>query len=690
MVSMSANTVHPPKPFTRSSGGQQSVFTALKHIKHLLVLALVSLLLVGCGGGSGGGFQDEDNVLRVQIYPVDGGYEMPWNPTLAPFDTRQPFTKNIRVEVRDHRNQLFPAEAITVDIAPSGEHGNLFTPIPPGDDLEDAGPFSRAVLEDTSGLAELFFVSNNKPGTVTLTASVLDPASERLVSATLTLNVVGQTLPVTSLTFTGPFINAVRAGLMATAITPGEAILQDGSYQRVVSAIATDENGNPPLIGTPIDFYLVDGPLVGYPAQGSGNFAISGNDGNPEEGGIIFRVPPVPGGGFAGPIINGPAVRPLNDRLVLDGRQEQNPGAAPNPNNRIFTGLWRIELVLDDNTLTIEQDPAVVNPRRFPSFPLNPANADTGPTVPYIIGSAQHGTILRTASTNDTGVASTLLTYPVFRLGQTAVLLACTRPQDLGADDPRFNDRRVCGILNTCDVNGENCNSVYLPISDGTNVLLTASPTELGPNTTTPLTLCLRDENFTPIPGGQIRYNVDSFLGSAKVFIRTDPNEVAGLDIDGTPSDLAGALPTGGDGCVTAFVRSTGQAPGTDPIKITFNSDGVAEAVEVEIQSPGAGNLSSSLNCTVAQCDATSRCTVDLLLTDDRGGRISGVLVTASGDGAEVSFPGGGSGTTDENGQVVATVTYQTGAPSVEFYAGSATEDVQMPACENDGGNGGE
>ena len=677
---MSANTVQPPKPFTRSSGGEQSVFTALKHIKHLLVLALVSLLLVGCGG-SGGGFQDADNVLTVQISPVDGGYEMPWNPTLAPFDTRQPFTKTIRVEVRDHRNQLFPAEAITVDIAPSGEHGNLFTPIPPGDDLEDAGPFSRAVLEDTSGLAELFFVSNNKPGTVTLTASVQDPASERLVSASMTLTVVGQTLPVTSLNFTGPFVNAVREGFMATAIAPGETILQDGSYQRVISVVATDENGNPPLIGTPIDFYLVDGPLVGYPADGPGSFAISGNDGNPEEGGIIFRVPPVPGGGFANAVMNGPAVRPLNDRLVLDGRQEQNPGAAPNPNNRIFTGLWRVESVLDDNTLTIEQDPAVVNPRRFPSFPLNPANADTGPTVPYIIGSAQHGTILRTASTNDTGVASTLLTYPVFRLGQTAVLLACTQEQALTTDGTGRFDRRVCGILNTCDANGENCNSVYLPVSDGTNVVLTASPTELGPNTTTPLTLCLRDENFTPIPGGQIGYNVDSFLGSAKVFIRTDPDEVAGLDIDGTPSDLAGALQTGAGGCVAAFVRSANQAPGTDPIKITFNSDGVAEPVEVEIQSPGAGNLSSSLNCTVAQCGATSRCTVDLLLTDDRGGRISGVLVTASGDGAEVSFADGNFGTTDENGEVVATVTYETGSPSVTFAAGSATEPVQMPQC---------
>ena len=623
---MSADTVHPPKPFTRSSGGEQSVFTALKHIKHLLVLALVSLLLVGCGG-SGGGFQDADNVLRVQIYPVDGSYEMPWNPTLAPFDTRQPFTKTIRVEVRDHRNQLFSGSGINVDVTPSGEHGGLF------------------VEEGNSGLTQVFFVSNNKPGTVTLTASVEDPASGRLVSATMRLTVVGDTHPVTSLTFTGPFVDAVRAGEFSSGLTQGES-LQDGSYRRVISAVATDQDGNPPLIGTPIRFFLIDGPITGFPAS-PGRFLVAGSDGDPQEEGYQFTSPT--GQFTSGGLLPG-------SRLVLDG---QNFGAQPN--NRALTGIRTVDRIIDARTLSIDTNGLPFN--------ANPAG-NTGASVPYAIGRAEVSNIHAVAYTNSAGVASTLLNYPVTQVGRTALLVACT------------DGREVCTVLNTCDANGQNCGSVFLPVSDGTNITLTASPAELGANTDTELTLCLRDENFTPIQAGQIRYTVPADLGLTVVSIN---NTVAS----------AGSLITGAGGCVTATVSTSGQPPDSDPIELQFTADGVAEPIIVPVRSPGAGILSGVLTCgnplSGDQCSAQVNCTVELQLLTDRGAPFADTTIQFSND-EPITSPSftpsqGIFGLTDENGSSVFSGGFQTDrATSVTFTAGGADLgfSVEFPQCDID------
>ena len=707
---------------------------------------LATWLLASCGGGGSdsGGFTNPADVLDMEWTSSDGTNQMDWffaspEPQLQDCgdgDFGLNTVKELTLQVFDQQGQFFPAESISVSVSRKTGAGDGFicVPIPEGEAPEPGvtdcggnglfGPFSRFVFEESNGIERVFFFSGvNAAGTVELEATVQDPASNQLVSERYTIEIlptepqfpVAQ-IPITSLTFTGPFVNAVIEGRNTLGLQAGENILQDGSYQRLISVIATDEDGNPPpgeCANNDIDFFLVDGPLQGFPGQGPGAFFIAGPDGNPEEGGFTFSVPPNPGGGFLGPVIDSPVVRPLNDRLILDGRQDQNPGGVPLPNNRIFTGIWRIEQVLSDNSLAIEQR-FDRSGRATPPFPQNPAQADTGPTVPYIIGSALNGNVLSrgvilpcqdeegnvipcppAGSLNVFGVANTVLTYPVWRLGQTAIVVACTHfQQDLNEDgaitDPTV-DRRICTVLNTCDANGANCNSVYLPVTDGTDITLTASPTVLGPNTSTPLTLCLRDRNFAPIQATAISYDIDSFLGSASV------------TIDGS-SALSGTLQTGADGCVSVVVESTGQLPGTDPIPISFDADGVAEPVVVEIVGPGGGTISALFGCDAFCVDqdpdtpnvagiggvligGTVNCTVDLLLTDDRGGPIPDVPLSHTSDNpANVVYspPSGNFGITDENGANFVTVSANSAAlPTVTFVAGSASVDVPLtlPDC---------
>ncbi len=640
--------------------------SSLQRVLKIVASLLPVVLLAGCGGGSGGGFTGTENTLSVRISTADGSNTVAWNPTQQPLALNQPFTKQLVVEVFDQNGQYYPASQISVDVIPAGTHGSLYIPVPPGGTAQDSGPFSTAVLKQTTGIAKLFFVSNNLPGTVTITATVSDPASKRQVSASLQLQVVGKTEPVSSLAFTGPYVNAVQAGSSSVGLGTGGAVLPDGSYRRVISVIATDSSGNPPQVGTPIDFSVIDGPLAGFP-NNPGAFTIAGNDGDPLEGGYDFYAS---SGRFSAK-----GVLP-GEQLVLDGINFSQP------NNRALTGIRTIASVQADNALAISQ---AGNP-----FNTN-SGTDTGPTVPYIVGRPESANILATGTTNDSGVASTLLTYPASQVGKAAIVVACTV------------DQKTCTVLNTCDARGQNCGAVFLPVSSGTNITLTAAPVQLGANTTTPVTLCLKDPNFTPLQATSIDYSIGSALGSATVTVNGN-------------SALAGSLTTGKDGCVTPLIASSGQAPGSSALTIAFQADGVATPVTVTIASPGAGTMTANMSCDLTQVFAFNAantayqqcktnnstdptvcgpaptapssvdCTVDLRLTDSQGGAISGNLVNASTTGASLlslAFQPAydqNTGLTDADGKVTANLTFQTTATTtVTFSAGAASASVTSP-----------
>ena len=133
------------------------------------------------------------NTLNILMRTSSGNNEMSSNPDLIPFhfDTRQPFTEAILIELRDKKGLLFPAHRVLLELqAPNGSAA-LYTPIRPGGNIEDAGPFPRTVtFENTDGVILAFVHSTDRPGPIILTAIAIDPVSDQIVHAELTIIVV--------------------------------------------------------------------------------------------------------------------------------------------------------------------------------------------------------------------------------------------------------------------------------------------------------------------------------------------------------------------------------------------------------------------------------------------------------------------------------------------------------------------
>ena len=585
------------------------MFSMIGGIFRLFGLLLLSLLLASCGGGGGG---DDDgftgrSLITVQVstdktsLPVNLAGEGP-NPN-------RPYTATITARV-EQDSKLFPTTITISDSSADAGLGSLFN-------LDNTTQgFQRIVLENTDGIGQVFFHAGTKAGTVTITASAQDPNTGQTVSDSVNITIVQEERPAKSISFTGPYVNAVLAGESRF----GDPALQNGAYSRAISVVVTDANGNPTNPNTRINFFLIDAPLTGYPTN-PGAFYIAGDNGNPVEGGYQFSAV---GGDFLNKSVR------ASDRLVLDGR---TTAERPTPDNNFLTGVRVINSVVNATALTI-------NPK---GAPFN-TGADNGASVPYLIGRAENAAILSPAYTNLTGVADTLLTYPASRVGQTAVLVACTE------------DYSVCGILNTCAATGTGCQSVYLDVTNGSDRTLTVSTTSLGPNRSTDVRMCLRDVNFTPLPATEIRYTIGS-VGGATVSVNGVKN----------PPTNKGAFLTGSDGCAVATIASSGQIPGSSPITLDFTSDFVAAPATITIASPGAGHLEGLFQCEFTPDKGTGLCKGTLRLTDDEGAPMQGILIGVGDFKAAGSFvltfnPAGDNpnfGKTDDQGQVQVTLELQ-------------------------------
>lgn len=554
------------------------MFAMIGGIFRLFGLLLLSVLLASCGGGGGGddgGFTPE----RINVTVSADKTSLPVNLAAESPNPNRPYTTTITARVTKSGNP-FPTTITIADSSADAGLGSLFNL----DNTTDG--FQRIVLEDTDGIGQVFFHAGTKPGTVTITASAQDPNTGEAISASVNITIIAEERPATTVSFTGPYVNAVLAGQSRF----GDPPLQNGAYNRAISVVVNDANGNPTNPNTKINFFLVDAPITGYPAN-PGAFFIAGNDGDPVEGKYQFSA--------ASGDFQRKGVQVFN-RLVLDGRTT----LSPTPDNRYETGIWQVQDVLSATSLTIRQDGRPFNTS------VNDIN--NGATVPYLIGYAENGAVLSPAYTNVAGVADTILTYPANRIGQTAVLVACAE-DDAGKIT-------TCGILNTCAANGTGCKSVYLDVTNGSDRTLTVSTTSLGPNRSTEVRMCLRDVNFTPLPATEIRYTIGS-AGPATVRV----NGVANTTTN------KGAFFTGSDGCAVATIASSGQIPGSSPIELQFTSDFVAVPATITIQSPGAGQLDGLFNCKYNFEKATAECAGTLRLTDDEGTPMAGVLI-AVGD----------------------------------------------------------
>jgi hypothetical protein len=299
-----------------------------------------------------------------------------------------------------------------------------------------------------NGVAQVALHAGSLPGTVRI-AAMADRADNNVdndiqASVTDVSTIPISTGEITSITFTGPFPGAVFAhantlfaaiddrliGHPPYGINPQDVLLPDGDYVRFIKVITADEFGNPPPEGTNITFRLVDGPLdldnKPYPKEGHGQFVITGNNGDPEEGGNTFFAPNrtvsrgaddflnpfvVPNGGSLA-IANPNCLLVLEDPLVSErqseGRFEFHIGS------RIITGRA-------DNTLSV-------------NTPFN-QTLDLGRGVPYTVGCPPHkgnvtnfqsvnGGNIVTVQTDINGIALTTLNYPITQIGRRFKLVA--------------------------------------------------------------------------------------------------------------------------------------------------------------------------------------------------------------------------------------------------------------------------
>ncbi len=319
------------------------------------------------------------------------------------------------------------------------------------------GPIHLKVTADRSDNN----VTNGIADPVTSTGSVI-VSDGKLASIIIT------SPSIDSLQVNPPVASGVTSSSDATPPPP------DGTYSLTVSALAVDSQGAPVTVGTPIAFGTVDAPLIGFPDQGTGQFAIQGGDGNPQESGTLFTAPTgqfTTAGGGAGP----------GDTLLVFGKEVSG--------NDDLESARVIAHVNSATSLNVTR-------------PFNPndhsGTIDYGPVLPYVIGRATESNITPSASTDVRGVATVQLTYPVSRLGKAVYIWA----QADGAFTPAGGTRLVS------DISGFN-------FAGEAPATLSASPSPIAGNTTTNVTVCLQDARTEALQGVAVGFAFQGVAGQA-------------------------------------------------------------------------------------------------------------------------------------------------------------------------------
>lgn len=461
---------------------------------------------------------------------------------------------------------------------------------------------SRVLTRTFNGQATASFVSGTVEGTVTITVTA-DRADNNVsngiqdpVTTTLSFTISdGQlySIVLTSPTPNGLNVNTVPGAGTPTNPTspnagPRNAGNNDGTYSLTVSALATDRRGSPVIAGTALRFGVIDAPLFGFPNLGHGQFFLTGGDGNPAEGASLFTAPNgrfATAGGGAGP----------GDTLLVFGQLV--------PGNRDLQEARTVAMVNSDTSLNIV---STFNPNDDTGM-----SVDNGPVLPYVIGRATEvniggnfgGSSIQ-ASTNDIGVATVTLNYPVTRLGKAAYIYA-------QGDRVGPGNRKVTGTA-----------GIALPGARPATV--TASTTSLPGNISATLRVCLRDANNEALQGYYLRFAFHDLGGGTG-------------SVDNVTGTGTTATPTGSDGCLTALVRTSGLT-GMDSMAGVIFSSGDAMIVDVDITT--GSTAQNVVNVSPSSLGADGG-TVTIRVTDSAGTPLPGLPVqvtcTAMGAGATLS-----------------------------------------------------
>lgn len=441
-------------------------------------------------------------------------------------------------------------------------------------------------LRSTGGIVTFNLISGNRTGPVVIRVTAdrldnnVDNGIQDPVTATRTVIISDGRLFDLDITNTNAI---VVDGISGTPAEPNPV------YTMTITVIATDRDGNPVIPGTQIDFGLIDTPLTGS------SFAITGNDGNPQEGGTLFTAPT---GNFS---LAGPG-----DTVVIFA--EEIPG------QRDMEAARTIQQITSLNSLLVL--------RAFNRNDTTGAIVDGGPIFPYVIGRAANGNITNSAVTNAAGVATATLRYSQAQLG---------RPVIVWAQGGGFAANGTPSLV--ADVE-------RLTFAGAGPATLTAAPSQVEANTTRTIQLCLRDVNLRGIPNAVVRFTSTAPAGGS-------------VTVDGNTSPGSVTSPTGPDGCTNAILRS--QNLTDQGGVVTFTAGGASTTVTIN---PVGSNISLSASPSSFFVPRNFIVSTTLTLIGVGGQPIAGaaINVACTTSGGVLGATGG---VTDANGQFLSFISGQ-------------------------------
>ncbi len=475
----------------------------------------------------------------------------------------------------------------------------------------------------TNGIANALVNSGSNANTIILTATVdradnnVDNGIQDGLSAPTTYIVSDGVLWALDLTVSSLDVLTVNGEITSD---PGATELiydfQDGTYSLLISAIGTDKGGNPALPQT-LQFGMLNSPITGYPNNGSGSFVISGNDGDPQEGGSSFSS-------FSGGFLTAAGGAQPGDTLVVFG--EESLG------NEDLESAVTVSSVNSETNLTIVE-----------KFNRNDAtgtiNNDFG-ILPYAVGRAVDGNIIATAVMNEVGVASTRLNYPVSQLGRIGAIYVKGQGPVVSNVVKSITD---VSLITFPGVEGFN----------GQSRTLVASPSLIPGNSTVAVTVCLADSARNPLPGRYVNF---SYAGDGN-------GSIDGISNVGTMSN-----PTGFNGCTTGVAVTTGVLPGSMDSGFNFIAGGITCDLTnsqntncIDVSASSAGVLNANPSAFIGRGSVN----ITLSLFDGSGTPIEGAALAGSCDSVSGGSLGiiSGPSITNANGQSSVTVSVALDAP---------------------------
>ena len=543
------------------------------------VSANLAITIAGGGGGIAGGasstvtFVMDPAPVYIRTNP-DG---------TTPIS--QSSIKLFQVFVLDDFNQPVnpPADnnihTLRVELLPNRPNGGEWLSTTDAAGRPQEGAFVLANM--VGGAATLALHAGTLPGTVVIAATA--DRADNNVDNGIQMGITNYAMVsigtgvISSLTFTGPFADAVDGRwnwLAAQLIDPNSLqcpdigpppdvrcwkdALWDGTFIRYVNVIASDAYGNPPPAGTPITFRLIDSPLDmlqnRYPDQGHGQFAITGYNGDPQEGGWAFFAPNRAVPRVAGDTLN-PFVVPngvswaLADPLCLLVLQDPE---VINPNPSTINGLpseGRLEYHVGSRIITGRQgNMLTVN------TPFNQVSQNVGANVWYTVGCPPHkGNVMNfntlqspvfgygeiNVMTDVSGVARTIVNYPASQVGRRFMLMAESNGGKVGAVMTHWYlgipDGSIVAVIDPPSLAQQMPplqTSCGIDTVSGLTAILTVNP---GAAISQPITLQLLDGGLgngdcsaDGVPDGTIRTPIPGVPIAVNVTIN-DPAEIAAI-----------------------------------------------------------------------------------------------------------------------------------------------------------------